>query len=122
MFIAPFDVRLNADNTDDTVVQPDVFVVCDKSKLDGKSCKGVPDMIIEVLSPSSLGRDKVLKFNKYQKAGVLEYWIVDPEGRNVTVHVLKNGEYMSKAYGDEETAPVNVLDGCQINLREVFAE
>jgi Uma2 family endonuclease len=121
VFIAPLDVRLDAASGDNTVVQPDILVVCDQAKVKGKNCKGVPDMVIEVLSLSTLGRDKVVKFNKYLQAGVREYWIVDPEGRNVTVNILKNGEYISKAYGGEETVPVNVLNGCQVDLKLVFA-
>ncbi|MCL1808364.1 MAG: Uma2 family endonuclease [Clostridiales bacterium] len=119
-FIAPLDVRLNAASGDDTVVQPDILIVCDKAKIEGKSCKGVPDMVVEVLSPSTLSRDRVLKFNKYLQAGVREYWIVDPDGKKVAVNILKNGEYVNKAYGEEETVPVNVLEGCRIDLREVF--
>ena len=73
VFHAPFDVRLNADSDDDTVMQPDIFVVCDKSKIDDKGCNGAPDMIIEILSPSTAKRDIVLKFNAYLQAGVREY-------------------------------------------------
>ena len=77
-FIAPVDVRLNADNDDDIVVQPDVLVVCDKNKLDGKCCNGAPDFVVEILSPSTADHDRVNKFQVYVAAGVREYWIVDP--------------------------------------------
>ncbi len=82
---APFDVRLNADKDDNTVVQPDISVVCDRSKLNEKGCKGAPDLVIEILSPASSSRDKVLKFNKYLEAGVREYWLVDPSDKTVMV-------------------------------------
>ena len=122
VFVAPVDVRLNADTGDDTVVQPDILVVCDKSKLDGKSCLGAPDLVIEILSPSTSLRDRVIKLRRYLQAGVREYWIVDPESWSVSVHVLKNGEYVINAYGSDESVPVHVLEGCEISLMDVFAE
>ena len=120
LFSAPFDVRLNADTGDDTVVQPDILVVCDQSKLDGKSCIGAPDFIVEITSPSSLRLDRLIKLLQYQRSGVREYWIVEPESKSVSVHLLENGKYTITAYGDDEIAPVHVLEGCTINLREVF--
>ena len=120
---APIDVRLNADEGDDTVLQPDIIVVCDKSKLkDKRSVIGVPDMIVEILSPSSIRHDRVVKFKKYKHAGVREYWIIDPDSKIVSVHVLQRGEYMTHSYTEEESVPVGVLEGCTINLPEVFAE
>ncbi|MCL1918437.1 MAG: Uma2 family endonuclease [Peptococcaceae bacterium] len=122
VFYAPFDVRLTANDKDDTVVQPDLLVVCDMPKLDGKACVGAPDMAIEILSPSSSRQDKVVKLNLYQKAGVREYWIVDVEDKAVQVCILRDGEYIVKAYTDADIAPVHVLEGCSINLADVFAE
>ena len=119
---APFDVRLNASSDDNTVVQPDLLVVCDKSKLDGKSCVGAPDLVIEILSPSTARFDRTVKFDQYKKAGVREYWIVDPDTKTVSAHILQNGEYMIRAYSDTGTAPVSVLEGCEINLAEIFEE
>ena len=116
-----FGVRLNADQGDDTLVIPDVTVVCDQSKLDDMGCTGAPDMIIEILSPSTAARDRLIKFNKYLQAGVREYWIVDPDTKTVSAHVLENGKYTTKAYGDTDAPPVHVLDGCTINLADVFA-
>jgi len=122
LFIAPFDVRLNADTYDDTVVQPDLLVVCDRSKLDDKCCVGAPDMVMEVLSPSTGRHDKLVKFHLYQKAGVREYWIVDPDTKTVQVCVLENGKYVTNMYGDTDTVPVYTLDGCIIDLKDVFEE
>jgi Uma2 family endonuclease len=122
LFPAPFDVRLDADDYDDTVVQPDLLVVCDKTKLDEKGCKGAPDLIIEIISPSSARMDRFLKFNKYQQSGVREYWIVDPETNSVQVCVLEGGRYFVTAYGDEDDVAVTVLPGCQISLKDVLAE
>ena len=122
VFAAPFDIRLNADTADDTVVQPDLVIVCDKSKLEDKGgCKGAPDMVVEILSPSTARCDKTKKFRLYQKSGIREYWIVDPDSRTVSVHVLENGKYTVANYDDDDgAAPVNVLPGCEINLQDVF--
>ena len=124
VFSAPFDVCLNAEGDNDrTVVQPDIIVVCDMSKLDGKRCNGAPDLIIEILSPSNRKHDMLRKFDKYLKSGVREYWIVDPEDKFITVYILKEGKYIARVYGEEnedEFVPVHVLDGCRIVLKDVF--
>ena len=119
VFASPCDVRMNAFDLDDTVVQPDILVVCDKSKLeDGKSIKGAPDLAVEVLSPSSINHDSVLKLRLYQKNRVREYWVVDPMMKIITVHVLhEEGHYMSRAYNEYENAiPITILEGCEIDL------
>ena len=120
VFQAPFDVRLNPDGADDTVVQPDILVVCDLSKIDKRGLKGAPDMIVEITSPSTASYDRVTKFNKYLEAGVLEYWIVDPDSKSVAACVLKDGNYIIKAYGESDEAPVSVLEGCVIKLSQAF--
>ncbi|MCL2221715.1 MAG: Uma2 family endonuclease [Oscillospiraceae bacterium] len=121
-FLAPFDVRLNADTLDDTVVQPDLMVVCDKSKLsDGKGVVGAPDLIIEILSPSNPNHDRVTKYKKYCETGVREFWIVDPEEKNVAVNTLSDEKYTTRIYGATDKIPVHVLPGCIIDLTEVFA-
>jgi len=122
VYYAPLDVRLNADTLDDTVVQPDLIIVCDHSILDKASCKGVSDMVVEILSPSNPRYDKITKFNRYLKAGIREYWIIDPEERTLAVNILNNDNYITHIYTNDETAPVNVLEGCNIDLSEVFAE
>jgi len=119
---APLDVRLNADGDDDTVVQPDIVVICDRSKITEEGCVGSPEMVIEVTSKSTARRDKTTKFDLYKKYGVKEYWIVDPEINTVSVHLLKDGEYVIRAYSDTDTVPVTVLEGCMIDLSEVFDE
>ena len=122
VYAAPFDVRLNADERDDTVVQPDILVVCDKTKLDDKGCIGAPDMLVEILSPSSTLHDRVRKFRRYQQAGVREYWIIDPVSKSVNVNILKNGKYFVDAFDENDTVPVYVLEGCTVELSEIFAE
>jgi len=121
VYIAPFDVRLNALTLDDTVVQPDLLVVCDHSKLDGSSVKGAPDLVMEVLSPSTVKYDQVTKLRPYQQAGVREYWIVDPEHMLVRVHLLHSGVH--NIYDmDDETIPVDILEGFSVDLRLVFGD
>lgn len=121
VYHAPFSVRLNAEKGDDTVVEPDIFVVCDKSKRDGKCIKGAPDLVIEIQSPSTARHDKVTKFNKYLNAGVREYWLIDPTFKTVQVYSFENGSKGS-AYNDTDKAPVGILPGCVIDLQAVFAE
>jgi Uma2 family endonuclease len=123
VYVAPFDVRLNALGDDDgDVFQPDILVVCDEAKLDDKGLNGAPDMAIEISSPSTATRDKVLKFNKYQQVGVREYWIVNPADKTVSVYILENGNYIARNYGETGAIPVHVLEGCEISLADVFPE
>ena len=120
VFAAPFDVRLfpEEDGSDTTVVQPDILVVCDPSKLsDGKACKGAPDLVIEILSGSSVFMDRKVKAEKYREAGVREYWIVNAEGVEVLVNVLTGGRYVSTVYRDR--VPSSVLPGLTIDLKTV---
>ncbi|MCL2814451.1 MAG: Uma2 family endonuclease [Oscillospiraceae bacterium] len=121
VFHAPLDVRLNANSFDDVVVQPDIFVVCEQSKHSGRSVRGAPDLIIEILSPYNARHDTFIKFRQYQKAGVKEYWIADPIRRTVEVYILQNGKYgVGSVYRDDDVVPVHILEGCKINLAEVF--
>jgi len=64
--------------------------------------------------------DKFMKFSKFLQAGVREYWIVDPESKTLAVHILKDGDYITRVYSEEDTAPVHVLEGCLIDMAEVF--
>lgn len=128
VYHAPFAVRLferagDAPEDVDTVVEPDLSVVCDKSKIDKRGCKGAPDLIIEILSPSSRRHDRLVKLNLYQRAGVREYWIVDPENRAVQVFLQDGGFlHLQEDYGQGDIARVNVLEGCFIDLGKVFSE
>ena len=118
VYHAPFDVRLWKHGH--TVYQPDVFVVCNPSKLNGKCCVGAPDFIVEVLSDSTNLNDKITKFKDYLKAGVKEYWIVDPNDKTVTAFRLIDQIYAASIYSDNDLAPVQVIDGFQIDLSLVF--
>ena len=96
-YSAPFDVRLpkrdEPDTDVDTVVQPDVLIVCDPSKLDERGMRGAPDWITEVLSPSTASHDQTLKLAAYERAGVREVWLIHPTDRTVTVYRLQAGSY-----------------------------
>ena len=96
-YIAPFDVRLpksgETDEKTDTVVQPDVFVVCDRSKLDDRGMRGAPDWVVEVLSPGTAGHDQTVKLAAYERAGVPEVWFVHPTDWVVTVYRLEGRAY-----------------------------
>ena len=120
VYYAPFDVRLNADTIDNTVVQPDIVVFCDESKLDDKGGTGAPNMVVEILSPSSASHDMIRKYMLYMKAGVREYWIVDPVTQTVVVHMLEDGTYRGRCFEKTDVIPVTVLEGCEVNLAEVF--
>lgn len=128
VYPAPFAVRLferPGDRPDEvrTLVEPDVSVICDRDKLDDIGCQGAPDLIVEVLSPSSLRHDRLIKYNLYQRAGVREYWIVDPSARSVQSFVLEDGHYTARDLGTTgDVLKVSVLDGCFIDLSRVFPE
>ncbi|GHV74583.1 hypothetical protein AGMMS49940_18850 [Spirochaetia bacterium] len=121
-FDAPFGVRPypKKDNSDKTHVEPDIIVICDESKISERGCYGAPDLIIEILSPSTARVDLLVKFNLYQKIGVREYWIVDGERRLVHVHLLVNDVYTTATYDETGTIAIHVLPGCVIDLSEVF--
>jgi len=120
-FISPIDVRLNADEADDTVLQPDLIVVCDRNKIGTAAIKGAPDIVIEVLSPSSERYDSGAKLDKYMNAGVRECWIVNPESRTVRVYKIESGQSeTSRVYGETETIEVGVLPGLNISLPDIF--
>ncbi|WP_163970978.1 Uma2 family endonuclease [Oceanobacillus halotolerans] len=128
VYPAPFNVVLNLEenrNEEDSqnVFEPDITIVCDQSKLDDRGCKGSPDMVIEIISPSSARTDKIDKFNKYEQAGVKEYWIIEPEEKIVSVFTLqKNQRYgRPNLYSDEDQVRVSIFDDLMIDLKRVFS-
>jgi Uma2 family endonuclease len=122
VFYAPFDVRLTADTYDDTVVQPDLLITCDRLKMEKRGLVGAPDMVVEILSPSTSRYDRTLKFDTYLRAGIKEYWIIDPETKTLAINLLNDGNYITYSYTDEDTVSVHILKDCTINLSEVFRE
>lgn len=129
VFHAPFDVRLPQHHETDnheifTVVQPDICVICDQSKLDERGCIGAPDLIIEIVSPASAQVDTKDKFEIYQQSGVREYWIVFPEEKVIQIFLLNNGKYELRGmYAGDSKAPVAIFgDGFAIELPQVFKD
>ncbi|MCF8372818.1 MAG: Uma2 family endonuclease [Bacteroidales bacterium] len=128
VYHAPSDVRLpqNKDKDDKTiytVVQPDIYVVCDLNKMDDRGCLGAPDFIIEIVSPKNSNRDTKDKFEIYQQHGVREYWIVNPNDENVNVFVLdENGKFQfGGIFAGDDKIPVHIFDGdLKVDLTEVF--
>ena len=120
---APYDVRLfyEEDESDDTVVQPDLVVVCDERKRGAEGCRGAPDFAAEILSPSNTAIEMQRKFNVYRDAGVREYWVLDNEYKTLTVYIFDGEKMISRSYGEKDSAPVAVLDGLVIELGPVFA-
>jgi Uma2 family endonuclease len=129
VYPAPYDVRLfyREDESDDTVVQPDLSVVCDEKKRGKEGCHGAPDLVIEILSPSNTAVEMQRKFHLYREAGVREYWIVDPENRNICCFIFDkektaSGRISGRIFGREGMAPVETFSGLEIELEPVFAE
>jgi len=108
------NVRLWQDQ--DTCYVPDIWVVCDTSKIENFGCNGAPDFIIEIISPSNAYRDYLVKLNDYRRAGVKEYWIIEPKDKKVLVNILKDSEYQLTVYPFDIPINVTVLPGCQIDL------
>jgi len=122
VFAAPLDVRLfpKKDKSDKTVVQPDLLVVCDKTKLAKGSVNGAPDLVIEIVSPSNPHSELFLKFQYYLKAGVKEYWVIDPDMKKVQVNIYENGHYNSTIFEGNDSIPVTVLPGLEIAVKDIF--
>ncbi len=126
-YVAPFDVRLpkadEADDRIDTVVQPDITVVCDRSKLDDQGCRGAPDWLIEVLSPSTSSRDHIAKRRIYERHGVREYWLVHPTDKIVLVYLLQQGAYgKPEAYELKEQLPCAILPDVVIDWNRILRD
>lgn len=128
VYIAPFDVRLpdgfQADDEIKTVVQPDISVFCDEDKLDDRGAVGAPDLIIEILSPSTAAKDLKEKFFLYESAGVKEYWIVDPPNETLAVYMLdKDGKYpRGVVYAGEDKVKVGIFENLEIKMEDVFKD
>lgn len=115
----PMDVQLDKD--DKTMVQPDVIIVCDRSKFQNGRVFGAPDLIVEVLSASTRKKDMTKKLSKYQNAGVREYWMVDPKDKRVIVYSHMDEEDVDIAiYTFDDIVPVKMFDGqCEVNFKEI---
>ena len=124
VFSAPFDVVLkNPNGEDNTVLQPDLCVVCDPEKLaDGKRCYGAPDWVLEIVSPSNVEKELSKKMHIYEEAGVAEYWVLRPEEKELDIFVLQDNGYigLKPRFAGEVVSPQKFPD-LQINLGEIFS-
>ncbi len=127
IFTAPFDVRLSRKTNNDrdvtTVVQPDICVICDIEKVDDRGCVGAPDIVVEILSPGNNKKELQNKYEVYEDAGVLEYWIIHPQEKTFMKYILSDGKFIPSkllTIGDEVTTPV--LPGFILSLDDFFAD
>jgi len=129
VYVAPFDVRLPenegaADNKILTVVQPDIVVVCDDSKLDHRGCLGSPDLVIEVLSPSTAVHDLKEKRALYERHGIKEYWLAHPVDKILMVYRLdENGWYQkAEVFGGSDIIESSAVAGIEFGLEDIFGK
>lgn len=127
VYAAPFDVRLpkkkgNRNEEIPTVIQPDICVICDETKLDDAGCIGAPDLIVEILSPSTASKDLKNKFELYEENGVIEYWIVYPNEEIIELFKLDSDRKYGrpKKYINNDIIGSEVLPGLEIKVAEVF--
>ncbi len=123
VYLGPFGVQLN--ENEDTVLEPDISVICDPKKLTDRGCVGAPDWIIEVVSPSDPARDYIKKLQKYLSAGVREYWIVDPASKTITVYnPSKNtpsSMLLPEQYTFNDIIKAGIYDDLSIDFSEISA-
>lgn len=129
IYYAPFDVRLinykksTSDKEISTVFQPDICVICDKTKLDDRGCLGAPDLIIEILSPGNSKKEMDIKFDLYEENGVKEYWIVEPYQKSILIYTLQNDKYIGlKPIVEEGLVHSPLFPEMSFNVEEVFRE
>ncbi|MBT0812777.1 Uma2 family endonuclease [Litoribacter ruber] len=122
---APFDVRLPGRSKEDkdifTVVQPDICVVCDLSKLDDAGCVGAPDLVVEILSPGGNQKDLKFKYDVYLESGVREYWVVHPEEQTLLVYTLRDRDYVaSRLFVAGDIVNSTVVEGFELDVEGLF--
>lgn len=127
VFIAPFDVRLHVKSKKDedifTVVQPDICVVCDRTKLDQAGCIGAPDLIVEILSPGNNKKDIKYKYEVYEESGVQEYWIIHPDEQTLLVYTLTDGSYVpSRLFTVGDVVSSRCVTGFGLDVEDVFRD
>jgi Uma2 family endonuclease len=125
VYASPFDVRLPVKSKKneeiDTVVQPDISVICDSEKLDEMGCLGPPDLIVEVLSPGNNRVELQNKYEVYEASGVKEYWIIHPEACTLLVYTLRGGVYVpSRLFTSGDMVQSEAVPGFVLNLEDVF--
>ncbi|WP_251500859.1 Uma2 family endonuclease [Otoolea muris] len=117
VFAAPFAVKLF--DSGSTIVEPDISVICDRSKLTDRGCSGAPDWIIEIISPGNPEHDLIYKLGLYARAGVREYWIADPRSETILVYYLEQKNFEIRAYSFESKIKVNIFNDFEIDFREL---
>ncbi|QPH39668.1 Uma2 family endonuclease [Pedobacter endophyticus] len=128
VYAAPFDVRFPKESKEDsavfTVLQPDICVVCDKSKLDDRGCIGAPDLVVEILSPGNNKKELLHKYRVYEEFGVKEYWVVSQSDQSILIYTLNEmGRFQpSKIFTLSETITSSVLPGFELALDDVFKD
>jgi len=124
VYPSPIDVRLfyKGDDSDDTVVQPDIIIICDEKKRGYEGCRGVPDLIVEILSPSDTAIEMERKLRLYRKAKVREYWVIDPENNWLMVYHFPEDKIATTPYGNTGSVPVSILPGLSIKLDPIFSK
>ncbi|MBO6133365.1 MAG: Uma2 family endonuclease [Lachnospiraceae bacterium] len=115
---APYDVKLFPDE-DGNIVQPDLSIICDRSKIKENRCEGAPDWIIEVASPGNLSHDYITKLKLYRDAGVKEYWIVNPMNGSVQTYLLQDEIFAAKEYSMRENVPSHIISGLSIDFKDM---
>lgn len=118
VYPAPFSVQLS--DTEDTVLEPDISIICDRKKLTDRGCLGAPDWIIEIASPTSISHDYIEKLKLYNKAGVREYWIVNPSDRSVTVYPLERSQ-VADSYKFTDIVPAGIYEDFSLDFNQIIA-
>jgi Uma2 family endonuclease len=118
--LAPLDVRFEDNDRTNTVVQPDVMVICDKTKIKKEGCVGAPDVVFEVLSPTTASRDMITKYSLYEKHGVREYWVIDPEEKTLVRFSLQDGQYQRSQLQRGRMESL-AMPGFTLEAQELFA-
>ena len=121
VFAAPFGVYIGGAEDSYNYVEPDISVICDKTKLTDKGCVGAPDWIIEIVSPSSRQSDYIRKVSLYEYSGVREYWIINPDSRTVRTYFFaaSDTEELTREYAFDDFIPVHICDGFQIRISDL---
>lgn len=125
VFPAPFDVRFPRKSNQDedilTVLQPDICVICDPSKIDERGCVGAPDIVVEILSPANHKKELKHKYQVYEEAGVKEYWVVDPAEKSLQVYLLTNGVFLaSRPLFEDDKLVSQTLPGFSLDMTDLF--
>ena len=120
-YAAPFIVYIGGAEDHYNYVEPDISVICDKTKLTDKGCVGAPDWIIEIVSPSSRQSDYIRKVSLYEYSGVREYWIINPDSRTVRTYFFaaSDTEVLTREYAFDDFIPVHICDGFQIRISDL---